>query len=335
MKAWLASLGWRAVFVVLAASVAWGRAAPARAEIVDRVVAVVEDDAIFLSDVQRRMRPFRRQLDQVENSDERQAAERRLYLQQLEAMVNEALIRRAATRAHITVTDADVDRMINGMASQRHVTLQDIYDAVEAEGITRVEYRGFMEAEVLRLRVMNVRVRGRVNITENDVTEDYRRRVRELTDHAPFHAAHIFLTFPENPTAAQIADTLRRAEEVARLAHEGNDFVALAHQYSEDAATRDHGGDLGTIDPQDTQSEPPEWLVNAMRDLQPGQVSGAVRGENGYHIFRLIDRTEVHAPALTEIHQQVFGELLQREMDRQQQVYLRELRARSNVRVMP
>jgi peptidyl-prolyl cis-trans isomerase SurA len=307
---------------------------PAHAEIVDRVVAVIEDDAIFLSDLERRVRPMERQLE-AQVADPRERAERReqLYRETLERMVDDALIRRAAQRAHVSVTEADVDRMIRGIAEQRGVTPEDIYQAIEAEGLTRNEYRQFMEAEVLRLRVLNVRVRGRVNITDTDIVEEYRRRVREATANAPIHLAHIFVAFPENPSAAQVAATQQRAEEIAGRARAGEDFATLARQVSDDTATRDAGGDLGTIDPSDPNTPTPSWLIGAVRDLQPGQVSPAVRGENGYHVFRLIERESIDVPPLAQVRTELFNELLNREMVRQQRLYLRELRQRSAVEV--
>lgn len=307
-------------------------ARPVSAEIVDRVVAIVEDDAIFLSDLERRVAPVERALEQqIDNARERAERRERLYRETLERMVDDALIRRAAQRAHITVSEADIDRMIEGIARQRNATAQDIYDALAHEGITRSEYRALMEVEVLRLRVLNQRVRGRVNITETDIQEEYRRRVRDAADHAPFHAAHIFVAFPEHPSAAQIVATQQRAEEIARRLRNGEDFATLARQLSDDESTRNEGGDLGTIDPTDEEQPPPDWLVNAFRDMQPGQTSGAVRGANGYHIFRLVSREAASVPPLAEVRSELYNELLNREMERQQRLYLRELRRQSTV----
>lgn len=320
------------VFVVVACTTAAVsfHARSARAEIVDRVVAVVEDEAIFLSDLQRRVRPFERQLEQIPDVRERAERREQLYRETLERMVDDLLIRRAAQRAHVTVTDNDVDRMIEGIARQRGATVQDIYEAVESEGLTRQEYRSFMEAEVLRLRVLNVRVRGRINITESDIQEEYRRRAREMNALAPFHVAHIFVAFPEHPTSAQIVATQQRAQAIHRRLQSGEDFSRLARELSEDPDTRETGGDLGTIDP---RAGAPEWMINALRDVQPGQITPPVRGENGYHIFKLIRRETVDIPPLSSVRTELFNELLNREMARQQRIYLRELRARSSVDV--
>jgi peptidyl-prolyl cis-trans isomerase SurA len=306
---------------------------PASAEIVDRIVAVVEEDAIFLSDLERRLRPFERQLQQI--PDARVRAERRevLYRETLEKMIDDALIRKAAVRLQVNVTAADVDRMIQGIAQQHGGSVQDIYDAVESEGVTRAEYRSMMENEVLRLRVMNIRVRSRVNITPSDIAEEYRRRVRAMADHAPFTVAHCFLAFPENPTAAQIEHIRTEAEATLARIRGGEDFAAVVLDVSDDVATRDNGGYLGELTTDNPEQPTPEWLVNAVRSLQPGQVSAVTRGENGFHIFRLLARQTPSPPALADVRDEIYNELLNREMARQQRAYLRELRQRAAVDV--
>ncbi len=305
----------------------------AQAEVVDRIVAVVEDDAIFLSDLEHRLRPFERQLSAI--PDARVRAERRelLYRETLEKMIDDALIRKAATRLQVNVTPADVDRMISGLAQQHGGSVQDIYDAIEAEGVTRAEYRTMMEAEVLRLRVMNIRVRNRVNITPSDIQEEYRRRVRSEADRAPFHVAHCFLAFAENPTAAQIEAVRADAERVAARIRGGEDFAQVVLDVSDDTESRESGGDLGTISPNDDERPAPEWLVNAVRSLQPGQVSAVTRGENGFHIFRLLSRQQTNPRSLADQRDEIYNELLNREMARQQRAYLRELRQRAAVDV--
>ncbi len=307
--------------------------APARAEVVDRIVAVVEEDAIFLSELERRLRPLEGQLTQI--PDARARAERReqLYRETLERMIDDALIRRAAGRLSVTVTPADVDRMIQGMAQQRQVTAQQIYDAVEAEGVTRAEYRTMMEAEVLRLRVMNLRVRGRVSVTPSDIQAEYRRRARLSEARAPFRAAHLFLAFPENPTSAQVEATRVRAERARARVQGGEDFAQLVRELTDDESTRASAGDLGAIDPDNPETPAPEWLVNAVRSLAPGQFSAVTRGENGFHLFRLLSRESPEIPALADVRDDLYNELLNREMARQQRAYLRELRQRAAVDV--
>ncbi len=303
------------------------------AEVIDRIVAIVEDDAVFLSQLEKRLRPAERQLNAI--PDTRVRAERReqLYRETLERMIDDALIRRAASRAQLSVTPADVDRMAAGIAQQHNTSIEELYAAVEGEGITREEYRQVLEAEVLRLRVMNVRIRGRVNITPSDLQEEYRRRVRTAADRAPFQVAHIFFAFTPNPTQQEIEAVRVRADRVAQRLVGGEDFAAVALTASEDVASRETGGDLGTIDPDNPDQPAPDWLVNAVRSLTVGTLSQVTRGENGFHIFRLLSRQQPDVPAFADVRDELYNELLNREMARQQRAYLRELRQRAAVDV--
>lgn len=322
-----------AAVLTLAGAAALRPGSGLRAEIIDRVVAVIEDEAVFQSDVNRRMRPFEQEFAAIPSEQERATVRERRFCETVERMVDDSLIRRAATRAHITVNEEDVDRLVRSVAEQRGASPQDLYEAVEAAGVTRSEYRSFMEAEVLRLRVFNQRVRGRVNISPADVAEEYRRRARALQDRAPVQAAHVFFAFPENPTAEQVAEVRRRAELAARRARTEN-FDQLVLELSEDTETRQQGGSLGMIDPGASgQDAMPAWVLNALRDLQPGGTSGAVRGDNGFHVFRLTSRQTVTPPELSSVREQIGAELLDREVARAAEDYLRELRQRTAVEV--
>ncbi len=217
----------------------------ARAEVLDRVVAVLDEDAIFLSDLEHRARPFMAELPTGGTPEEQRRRRDELMRSTLDRMIDDALIRHAATRAHITVTPEEVDEFIGRIARERGATMDDVYAALSQEGVTRAEYRSYMETEVLRLKVLQTRVRGRVNITENDLREEYRRAVREDPHASVIHAAHIFIAVPDDTTPARLVELRQRAEEVSRRARAGEDFGQLAREYSQDEATRDSGGDLG------------------------------------------------------------------------------------------
>lgn len=300
------------------------RGASGAADDIDRVVCTLDEDAIFLSEVERQARPFLAEIAGRNDmsAEQRTAARRQVLRQTLDRMVNESLIRRAATRAHTTVTSTEVDEFIERLAAERGATADQVYAALESEGITRSEYRARMETEVLTLKVLQTRVRGRVNFSDNDLRQEYQRLVREMPQRAVMHVAHILVEVPEGATDAVRGAARARAEEAARRAAAGEDWAALVRTFSSDTNTRDEGGDLGEV----SQGTLPESLDTALEPLRNGQTSPAVLGPSGYHVLRLVDRRVEPPPPFEQVRQQVQGSLLQREMLRQQQIYLRELR---------
>ncbi|MBI5514623.1 MAG: peptidylprolyl isomerase [Deltaproteobacteria bacterium] len=300
---------------------AWG--GPAAAEVLDRVVAVVDEEAIFLSDVERRARPFLAEANAQGGTPAVLARRRQEVLREaLDRMIDDKLLQRAATRAHQAVNDTDVDEFVQRIAQERNATPEQVYQAVQSQGITRMEYRSFMESELLRLRMLQLRVRGRINITDADLRAEYHRLAREQSGVQVTHAAHVFIAVPEDATAAQLVQLRQRAEDVARRARAGEPFGDLARQFSDDEATRGDGGDLGDLSP----GTLPDALEAALLQMAPGDVSEPVRGDAGFHVLRLVGRDAAPVPPFEQVRERVYGILLNREMLRQQGIYLRELR---------
>lgn len=310
-------VGWR---VGLALSLA---GAGARAEeIIDRVVCVVDDDAILLSELERRARPFLAEIPAGLPPEELARRRAEVLRTALDKMLDDQLIRRAATRAHITVTEDDIDEFVGRMATERSATPEQIYAALQQEGVSRAEYRSYMESELLQLRVLQARVRGRINITEADLQQAYRRAVREAADQTVPTVAHVLIGLAEDAAAEQVEAARQRAEEVARRARAGEDFDALARQMSDDTASRESGGVLGEIQPGSLA----EALDRAIAGLAAGDVSDPVRGTGGWHVIRLVSRRAVEPPPFADVRDRLYAALVNREMLRQRGIYLRELR---------
>ena len=291
-------------------------------EVIDRVVCVVDDDAIFLSELERRARPFLAEIPAGLSAQQRAGRRAEVLRTALDRMLDDQLIRRAATRAHLTVSEDDVDEFIGRMATERGATPEQIYAALQQEGVSRAEYRQYMESEVLQLRVLQARVRGRINITEADLQQAYRRAVREAADQTVPTVAHVLVSVAEDATPDQVAAARARAQEVVRRARAGEDFSNLARQMSDDTASRESGGALGEIQP----GSLPEELDQAITALAVGGVSEPVRGAAGWHVIRLLSRRAVEPPPFASVRDRLYAALVNREMLRQRGIYLRELR---------
>lgn len=297
--------------------------AGARAEeIIDRVVCVIDDDATLLSDLERRARPFLAEIPDNLSADDRARRRVEVLRTALDRMIDDQLIRRAATRAHLTVSDEDVDEFIGRMASERGATPEQIYAALQQEGVSRTEYRSYMESEVLQLRVLQGRVRGRINITDADLQQAYRRAVREAAGQQVPTVAHVLVAFADDATPEQVEAARARAADVTRRARAGEDFGALARQHSDDTASRESGGVLGEVQPGSLTEE----IDAAITALAAGAVSDPVRGPSGWHVIRLVSRRAVEPPPFASVRDRLYAALVNREMLRQRGIYLRELR---------
>jgi peptidyl-prolyl cis-trans isomerase SurA len=287
----------------------------ARAEIIERVVATVNDDAIFLSELRRRAAPFLERVVTGASENERPQRIKRLYEQFLRELIDDQLIEQTARKMNIVVSSSDVELAIENVRKQNSLDNARFWEAVRAQGFTEKQYRTDVRKQILRLKVTNQRVRSRVNLNDQTVRDEYDDRVRKARRRQRFHAEHIFLGVPQAASATEVAETMRRANELRAK-------VDVEH-FSDFAAQRG-GGDLGWLD----QGDLGEGLEDVLLALEPGQISAPVRGPSGVHIFLLRERQEggLEIPAFEEAKDVIYRELLDRAMAKQQELFLAELR---------
>jgi len=280
-------------------------------EIIERVVAVVNDEAVFLSELRRRAMPFLDQALGAPTEVERMARLEQLYNQMLDHLVDEELIQQAARRMQVRVTSEDVERAIGNVRRQSGLTEEDFWGAVRGQGFTEAQYRLDVRRQLLRLKVLNNRVRGRVNLTEADVRRRYEQEVRRANRDTCFHVSAVVIPFADGASATGVAAARAEGER-------------LRAELTPETFEQRGGSDLGRL----CQGELSPTAEDAIASLQPGQISDPVRGESGYHLFllRRRERGASSIPPYDQVREQWYRQMLEEAMQRQEQIYLQELR---------
>jgi peptidyl-prolyl cis-trans isomerase SurA len=272
---------------------------PAEAIVVERIVAVVGDHPILMSELRARARPFLIQIQQrVRPGAEQAAAESQVFKDMLQKMIDEELEAQAAEKASITVTPDEVDSALRNIAASQNITVAELFrSARQSAGLTDQEYRDEMRRQILEGKMLQLRVRGRVRITEEDVKTTYERALREEKKRREYHPAWVVLQLTPGASPEAVEERRRLAQEIATRAQRGEDFAALAKSYSDDTATREGGGDLGIRAPQGSpqaqqQQRPvlaPEFEAAVMA-LEPGQISAPIQVNRAIVVLKLISR---------------------------------------------
>ncbi|MEM9067731.1 MAG: SurA N-terminal domain-containing protein [Myxococcota bacterium] len=286
----------------------------ARADVIERVVATINEDAIFLSELRRRATPFLEQVMSQPTQESRMAALRQLYSELLERLIDEELFQQAAQRLQVRVTSRDVQRAVQNVIQQNGLSEEEFWQAVEAQGYTEAQYRSDLRRQLLRLKVLNQRVRGRVNITEADVRQIYEQRVRQANRRLRFRTSQVF--FPIEDSSATAVAQARAAAEAVRREVSADNFGQAIDTYG--------GGELGWLRQGDLSPDMEEVLLA----MDAGEVSDPVRSDNGFHIFLLHERERggANIPSYDDLKEQIYQEMLGRAMERQEAAFLQELR---------
>ncbi|RMH37867.1 MAG: hypothetical protein D6689_20620 [Deltaproteobacteria bacterium] len=295
--------------------------------LLDRVVAVVNDEIILQSDLERRLLPLAASLDDIRDERERERRRRALAQQVLDDLVNERLVLEAAKEAKLEVSEREVDNALAEIKKQNNLDDAGLAKALAMQGYTMSSYREDVRRQILRMRAINVLVRPKVSVTDEDVRAAYDARSRRSGAVKRVHLHHVLIAVPPKVSATQLAQAKARAAEVIDKARSGVPFADLAREYSDDDATKADGGDLGWIE---RGSLPTEWEAIVF-SMSKGEVRGPISGPNGLHVFYVSDLEQVEQKPFDEVKEQIRGELFRREMDRKTTEWLAELRNKAYV----
>ena len=332
----------RAALCALAVASASLHATNARALVVERIVAVVGDRPILLSDLRQRARPFLAQiLQKVPPGAQQAAAESQMFKELIERMVEEELEAQAADRARISVTADEIDNAFRNIAAAQGKTVAKIFDdARTTSGLSDQDYRDEIRRQILEGKMLQLRVKGRLRVTEDDVRAIFDKVVRDERHRLEYHPAWIVLRVPAGSSPDAVAERQRLASELAGRARRGESFSALARKYSDDTATRDAGGDLGNRAPQGSPAAvagrrpvmAPD-LEAALTPLEPGQVTEPMRAGDALVVVKLLDRAPSKYTTLEAARPEMMQRAQSEVLERAKRKWLDELKRRTHLEV--
>jgi parvulin-like peptidyl-prolyl isomerase len=169
-------------------------------------------------------------------------------------------------------------------------------------------------------------VGSRVSISDEEVKAYYERHMKS-GGNVQVRASHIFVAIPDGADAATVKEKQVQAEKLLERARAGEDFAKLAKQYSDDAATRGDGGDLGTFG----KDMLPKAIEELVFNMKVGEIRGPVRADRGFHVLKLVERKAKDPKPLADVQDDIRLQLRQKEMERQTKTYIADLRKKTLV----
>lgn len=302
----------------------------AEEQVIDRVVAQVNKQIILLSELKTRISPFEAQLQRIPDKDTRARRRKELYKQSLDQMVDEQLIVQEAETLKITVNDADLERAVSEVMRRNNLTREQLEAALAQEGKTLNEYKYTMlRPQLLRLKVMNVHVRSRIAVSDDELKARYQKNVRSLGAETRVKIRHIFIHLPPQLSEQQVADRKALAAQLRKQIDEGADFAELARKHSDDSIARSEGGDMGYI----TRGTLPSRIDDAVFSAKAGAVLGPLPSTRGLHIIKVIDIQESSARPFESVKNELQMQLLNEKTEKATKQWLSEMRKRSYIDV--
>lgn len=253
--------------------------APARAEVLDRIVAVVNEGVVLQSDIERETQYA---LMQIRARNIAPPDPGVLRTQVLEKLILSRVQTQRAQQAGIRVDDRELNEVMGNIAKQNNLTLAQFADAIREDGGDYLAIREQIRDEVLIARLRQREVDNRVTVTEQDI--ELFLANQPDSDDTEFRLSHILVAIPDGASPEQRTKARAEADGLLERLRKGEDFAQLAVSHS-DGQQALQGGDLDWR----KADALPLIFLQAARRLKPGESSPVMETAGGYHIIKLVE----------------------------------------------
>ncbi len=287
-------------------------------QVVDRVVAVVNNDVILLSDLKDAGKDYYKTIKEKTPADSLQPALEKAENEVLNHLIEKDLVTQKAKKDKISVTDEDFQRAYAMMVKRSGLTEDRFIDKIKQSGLTQADYEKNLRYEILQEKLINHDIRSKIVITDNMVKDYYDNHKAEYTKTKGGYALlQMGFTWGKSLESQKSAPDMyadkiaakRRAEEVRKLAETGQDFKELAKKYSNFPSAAE-GGDIGILQEDDMAAD----MRDAIISLKPGQISKIIETPAGFQFFKLLaDKDGVDPKSSYEDAKEGIREILYRQ----------------------
>jgi len=303
-------------------------ASPAlRAEIVDRIVAVVNDDVITQHELESTVEGILKRYDKSIRPEDRDrvAAEARKAL--IARLVDDMLLRQEARRLGITVREEEVTNAIQENLKRRNMSMDDLQQALAREGSSLEKHREATRNDLIRMRIMQREIRQRVSVTPEEIGAYYQEHRDEYEGKLRVRLQMIPLPVPEGADPQARAEQRARAEAALKRIRAGEPFEVLANEAR--AGQPQTGGDLGYVEKGTMHPS----IEEAAFSLKPGEVSDVIETPQGFVIIRALDRRGGGSLSVKATREDVEERLFRMKMEKKFEEWLAERRQKAHIEI--
>jgi len=264
-----------------------------RTVLLDRVVAVVNDEAVTQFEIDEQKKGI---LAQMKSQNVTPPAPDVLDKQLLDRLITERAVVQFAKENGVKVDDTQVERAILRIAQDNKMSMEEFRRALAKEGVAYDKYREDIRKEMVIQRLRDREVDSRVTVSDSEVEAFLASQNTQMGgSDVEYRLSHILVIVPEKASPDQIDAKRRRAEEALKQVRDGTDFAQVAAGFS-DAPDALQGGSLGWR----PAARLPTVFAEPVKAMKPGDVSPVLRSATGFHIVKLQETRNKNAPTVVE-----------------------------------
>jgi len=297
-------------------------------EVVERIVALVNNQVITLSELDEMGKPVLDQVRQTGLPAEREERLKKARREVLGHLIESKLLEEEMKKRKIEVPDRDVDAAIQDVLKSSNLTEDALKKTLAREGMTYASYRQKIRDELGKMRLVSREIKSKIVIEDEDVRKRYQENPEKYSEPLEVQIQQVFFPLPKNATNEQVAAVQREASTILERARRGDDFTQLAKVYSRGPEASE-GGVLGYFKKHELVRE----VEEAGFKLKPGEISDLVRSSAGFHILKVLDRKGGELRPFAEVQNRIREEAMQEESEKKFNEWMTDLKSKAYIEI--
>lgn len=289
------------------------------AEVVDRIVAEVNDEIITMSELQAASKSMEDKAGMKPKGKEEKEVER----QMLEALIDRKLAKAEAKRRGMTIEDKEMAAALENFKKRNNLTDDEtLKNALAKAGLTMKEFKQNMADQMIQERLVTIAVGAKSMVSEAEVHQIYEEHFKGVSG-AQMHLRAIRMLFPPGATDAQKMEIKKKADAVLAEIKNGVSLQEAAKKFSLEET------DVGFVNQTDLDPKLVEFLVR----LKPKEVAPALTPE-GIQLIQLVERRSGQARSFEEVAPEIRRVLQKKEMEKRFSEWVKTLREKAHIKIM-
>jgi parvulin-like peptidyl-prolyl isomerase len=304
--------------------------APAGAEVVDRIIAVVNDDIITLYEFNAAFEPYLKNIENTYKGNDKETVIKQTRSAFLQRLIDNILIEQEGKKSGtgIIIKDEEVMDVIRDIMTKQKLSMQDFLKNLAKEGNSLDSVKKEIRTQMMRARLLRREIKSKVIVTDEEIGEYYNKNRQDYEGKETVRIKQLLLLIPPNADSAAIAKVRTGAMQLHKRVMAGESFDLLIVKYSQGPAAA-QGGDVGFVGRGTIIPE----VEKVAFSLPVGQISEVIESSVGFHIIQVVDKKGAGLKPITAVREEIKTKIEDEKLDKKFEEWIASIRAKAHIEV--
>jgi len=303
---------------------------PVGAEVVDKIIAVVNDEIITLTEFNTAFEPYLKNIEDNYKGKDKGAIINQAKEAFLNRLVDNLLIEQEAKKAGmgIVIKDEEVMDVIKDMMAKKKSNMEDFKKNLAREGNSLESLKKDIRSQMMRIRLLRREIKSKVIVSDEEIGEYYNKNRQDYEGKEAVRLKQIFLAIPAKADKKTKAKIKEEAGQLRKRVLAGESFELLAVKYSQGPGAA-QGGDIGFIEKGTIIAAVESVAFN----LPMEQVSEVIESGIGFHIIKVVDKKGAGLKPIAAVREEIKTKIEDEKLEKKYEEWITSIRKKSFIEI--